>query len=166
MNIYILRHGLAEETSASQKDADRRLTEEGERKLRHIARAMQAMELSFDLVVSSPYARARETAEIVARAFGLEKRLELSETLTPSGRTRQLVELLNRLAPPWEDVLLVGHEPYLSGLIALLVAGEEDRLSVTLKKGGLARISAATLVHGKCGDLEWLLTPRQMGLMK
>jgi phosphohistidine phosphatase len=164
MNIYILRHGIAEEVSATQKDFDRALTDEGQRKVRQIAKAMQALELSFDLIVSSPLVRARETAAIVARAFAAENRLQLSETLAPRGSTRQLVELLHRLAPPWEDVLLVGHEPYLSRWISLMVSGDEN-FAVTLKKGGLCRVSVTELKHGKCGSLEWLLTPKQMALI-
>ena len=91
---------------------------------RQIAEAMEALELSFDLILSSPYLRARQTAEIVAEAFKARKRLELSDSLTPGGSTKKLVELLNRLQPSPESVLLVGHEPYLSGLISLLVSGD------------------------------------------
>ena len=68
MNLYILRHGIAVEHGAPgyAKDADRPLTPEGERKLGQIAEAMKALELTFDLILSSPYLRARQTAEIVA----------------------------------------------------------------------------------------------------
>jgi phosphohistidine phosphatase len=163
MNIYILRHGLAEE-KGSKKDEDRNLTREGERKMAEIAAAMEALELSFDLLLSSPYARARQTAEIVARAFGDEKKLQFSENLIPTGLARRLIEELNRLAPPWEDVLLVGHEPYLSELISLLVTGD-DGFAFTLKKGGLCKLTAQTLKHGPCASLEWLLTPKQMSRM-
>jgi len=60
--------------------------------------------------------------------------------------------------------LLVGHEPYLSELISLLVAGDSS-LCVVMKKGGLCKLSVETLKHGRCACLEWLLTPKQMALM-
>jgi phosphohistidine phosphatase len=166
MNLYLLRHGIAVEpgTPGYAKDADRPLTPEGGRKLRHVAGAMAALELSFDLILSSPYLRARQTAEIVAEALKARKRLELSDSLAPGGSAKKLVELLNHLQPPPEHVLLVGHEPYLSGLISLLVSGDAS-LAVVMKKGGMCKLSIESLKPGRCATLEWLLTPKQMALM-
>ena len=66
MNLYLLRHGIAVErgTPGLDKDADRSLTPKGERRLWRITEAMEALKLSFDLILSSPYLRARQTAEI------------------------------------------------------------------------------------------------------
>ena len=166
MNLYILRHGIAVDPAAHgfAKDADRPLTPEGKRKLGQIAGAMEALELSFDLILSSPYLRARQTAEIIAEALKARKWLELSDSLTPGGSARKLVDLLNHLQPPPESVLLVGHEPYLSGLISLLVAGDAS-FAVLMKKGGLCKLSTDSLKPGRCATLEWLLTPKQMALM-
>jgi phosphohistidine phosphatase len=167
MDLYILRHGIAVEPGSPgyAKDADRPLTPEGVRKLRQVAQAMEALGLSFDLILSSPYVRARQTAECVAKTLkAARKRVELADSLTPGGSTKKLVELLNRLQPTPESVLLVGHEPYLSGLISLLVSGKES-FTVTMKKGGLGKLSTESLQHGRCAALEWLLTPKQMALM-
>jgi phosphohistidine phosphatase len=166
MNLYILRHGIAvdPDVPAFASDAERPLTPEGERKMRRVCRAMKALDLSFDLVLSSPYLRARQTAEIVAEGLGLRKKLEFSDDLTPGGSTAHLVEFLTGREPSPESVLLVGHEPYLSGLISLLIFGELAP-TVVMKKGGLARLSTESLKHGRCAALEWLLTPKQMGLM-
>ena len=166
MDLYILRHGIAVEfgTPGYEHDADRPLTPEGQRKLRQIADAMEALELSFDRIISSPYLRARQTAEIVAEALDARKRLELSDTLTPGGSMKRLVELLNRLEPSPASVLLVGHEPYLSGLNSLLVSGKET-FAVVMKKGGLCKLTTDSLKHGRCAALQWLLTPKQMALM-
>ncbi len=166
MNLYILRHGIAVEpgTPGYENDANRPLTGEGERKLGQVAEAMQQLELSFDLILSSPYLRARQTAEIIAEALAARKKLELSDTLVPGGSTKKLVEHLKRVQPAPENVLLVGHEPYLSGLVSLLVAGSESSF-VVLKKGGFCKVLVETLKHGRCGFLMWLLTPKQMGLM-
>jgi phosphohistidine phosphatase len=166
MNLFILRHGIAVEpgTHGYEKDADRPLTPEGERKLLQIAEAMEALDLTFDLILSSPYLRARQTAEIVAEALKARKRLEFSDSLAPGGSTMKLVELLNCLAPPPQNVLLVGHEPYLSGLVSLLASGGAT-LTVVMKKGGLCKLTTGLLTHGRCATLEWLLTPKQMALM-
>jgi phosphohistidine phosphatase len=166
MNLYILRHGIAVEHGAPgyENDADRPLTAEGERKLRRIAEAMEELDLSFNLILSSPLVRAHQTAQIVAKALGASKRLELSDTLVPGGNTAELIALINQLQPSPENVLLVGHEPYLSGLISLLVSGTEG-LAITMKKGGLCKLSTEALQHGRCASLQWLLTPKQMGLM-
>ena len=110
MNVYILRHGLAVEpgTAGYAKDSERPLLPRGERKIRKIAQAMQALELNLDLILSSPYLRARQTAEIVAKIYGSRRNIELSEALTPGGNPRQLLESLARLKPEPRDVLLVG----------------------------------------------------------
>jgi phosphohistidine phosphatase len=166
MNLYLLRHGLAVDhgTPGYARDADRPLTPKGERKLARIADAMGELELSFDLILSSPYTRARQTAEIIAAALNARKKLEFSEGLTPDGSFKTLIEGINQLESRPDNVLLVGHEPHLSGLISLLVSGDSS-FRVVMKKGGLCKLSIESLKHGRCAVLEWLLTPRQMGLM-
>ena len=166
MNLYILRHGIAVDhgTPGYENDADRPLTPEGEHKLGRIARAMRSLELGLDLILTSPYARARQTAERVAEVLKLEKKLEFTDTLTPGGDSRALIELISRHPKAPENVLLVGHEPYLSGLVSLLVAGKEG-FWVVFKKGGLCKLTIDSLEHCRCAALVWLLTPKQMGLM-
>jgi phosphohistidine phosphatase len=165
MNLFLLRHGLAVEpgTAGYSKDADRPLTPKGARKLRRAAQTMKALDLSFDLILSSPHLRARQTAAIFAKALDAKDRLELSGALAPGNAPREIIESLHRLPMPG-NVLLVGHEPGLSQLISLLVAGDSG-LSVLVKKGGLCKLSAESLKPGRCATLEWLLTPKQMALM-
>ena len=163
MNLFLLRHGLAVEPGSARfaSDADRPLTPKGERKLHKIAEAMSGMKLSFSIILSSPYARARQTAEIVAEVLKARKRLKFTDLLIPNGSVADLVDLLNDYKPRIEDVLLVGHEPYLSELISLLVSGDTES-SFVMKKGGLCKLSAKTLEPDRCASLEWLLTPKQM----
>src|SRR5262249_22177820 len=146
MNLFLLRHGLAAErgTGKYASDADRPLTGRGERKLECVAEAMLAMELGFDRIFSSPYVRARQTAELVATALRAQKLLEFCEVLTPGNSPRSVVEFLDSLKPIPDRILLVGHEPNLSELISLLVVGDSS-LSVTMKKGGLCKLSAEVL---------------------
>jgi len=166
MNLYILRHGIAVEQGAAgyENDDERPLTGKGERKMRAIAEAIKALEISFDSIFSSPLVRARQTAEIVAEALKCRKRLELTDTLASQESPKPLIQFL-RDQGAMDDILLVGHEPFLSRLIALLISGDSET-SVLLKKGGFCKLSTADLKHGKCATLEWLLTPKQMELMK
>ena len=130
--------------------------------MRHAARGMKAAKLTVDLILSSPHVRARQTADIVADVFGLEKRLELLPALTPDGNPKELLDALNHKHGKRKRVLLVGHEPYLSRLISVLISGD-TRTAIEFKKGGLCKLSAGKLEYGRCATLEWLLTP---GLMR
>ena len=78
MNLYILRHGIAVEPGSPgyKSDSERPLIPKGERRLRSAAAAMRKLELSFDLILSSPFIRAKQTAEIVAGELKLKKRID------------------------------------------------------------------------------------------
>lgn len=167
MNLFVLRHGIAVERDPQSfpDDSRRPLTLKGEDRVRLICDAMQALELSFDRIISSPYLRASQTAEIVATALGARKLLEFNEELTPEGDPKALIRHMNRIDPAPENLLLVGHEPFLSLLLSQLISGE-TAAAVDLKKGGLARLEIETqLRYGPCATLAWLLTPKQMALM-
>jgi phosphohistidine phosphatase len=166
MNLYVLRHGIAAEPGAPgyEKDSERPLTPKGRHQLWQIAAAMKKMDLRFDLILFSPFLRATQTAEIIAESLKLKKQPGLSDALTPDGNPKALIRQLNELKPVPENVLLVGHEPYLSCLISLLTTGRVD-LMMDFKKGGLCKLEAEYLLYGRCAKLVWLLTPRQMELM-
>jgi phosphohistidine phosphatase len=167
VNLYLLRHGIAVEpgTAGYEHDSNRPLIPKGERRLRSAAAAMEKLELSFDLILSSPFIRAKQTAEIIAGELKLKKRVEFFDGLVPGGNPRALIHALNGLKPEPENVLLVGHEPYLSRLISLLVSGGADAAAIEMKKGGLCKLEVGELCHGQCARLAWLLTPSQMELM-
>jgi phosphohistidine phosphatase len=157
MEIYILRHGIAVErgTSGYKKDSDRPLTPEGKDKMHQIAEAILAMELKFDLILSSPFARAEQTASIVAGE--LEQEVTFSEFLEPDGNALELIAEINDEKP--QRVLLVGHEPHLSQLVSVLTTGGSDA-AIELKKGGLCKLTTDKLTFGRCATLHWLLTPK------
>jgi len=159
MEIYILRHGIAVErgTPGYKKDSDRPLTKEGIEKMHQIAESILAMELKFDLILSSPLVRAEQTARIVADE--LDEEVTFTDQLSPDGNALELVREINDEKP--QRVLLVGHEPDLSHLISLLVTGNTDA-SIELKKGGLCKLTADQLVFSQCATLNWLLTPKQL----
>ena len=166
MNLYLLRHGVAAEPGVAgyEPDSERPLTAKGENRLREAARAMKVLGLSFDLILSSPFLRAKQTAAIIAKSLKLRKKLACSDDLTPAGNPRLLIQELNLFRPEPRNVLLVGHEPYLGKLVALLAAGNTS-LEIDFKKGGLCKLEADYLLYGRCAKLVWLITPRQMELM-
>jgi phosphohistidine phosphatase len=167
MQLYLLRHGIAvaRGTEGFLGDADtrRRLTQEGVKKLMEAGRGMQRLELSVDEILSSPLPRAWETAQIAARALQRENRLVECPELAPGASQKGLIELL-RQKRAGISLLLVGHEPDLSRLAALLLgAGSSEFLE--LKKGGLVKIELE-FQHGRPhGVLDWMVTPRILRLL-
>jgi phosphohistidine phosphatase len=166
MKIHVLRHGIAVVRGDLdvENDSERQLTLKGKRQLWQTAAAMKTMGLRFDLILSSPYLRAKQTAEIIAESLKLKKQLGFANALAPDGSPKNLIGQLNELKPAPENVLLVGHEPYLSCLISLLTTGGTD-LMMDFKKSGLCKLETETLSHDRCATLVWLLTPKQMKLM-
>jgi phosphohistidine phosphatase len=158
--LFILRHGIAEDSSATGADRDRVLTAEGKKKTREAARAFAKLEISFDIVLSSPFARAWQTAEIVVNELGCPKLLQECLPLESGGSTKAVLSELAKTFKSNSSVLVVGHEPDLSRLISVLLSGHQD-LAIAMKKGGLARLSCSGAEPGKA-QLEWLLAPKHL----
>ena len=167
MNLFFLRHGVAVERDEFDyiNDAARPLTPNGIKQLRAVAAALRAMGSGFDVVLSSPLVRARQTAEIIAAELKMQKRLVFADELKPGGGAKKLAKKIAGLKKVPENALLVGHEPDFSELISLLVTGNQGG-GFALKKGGLAKLEIQKLRAGKCAILAWLLTPAQMKLMR
>ena len=164
MEIYLLRHGIAvEREEHGGPDEERELTDEGRRKVRRVAEAMRAMKLSFDVIFSSPVARALQTAEIVAEVLRLKRRLQLTEHLAGASPAKQIA-WLRKLRPSPASVLLVGHEPNFSELTSCLLTGRAS-MAIHFKKAGLCKVTARESGSGPA-TLEWFLTPKQMELMR
>ncbi len=162
MELYIVRHAIAATVSPEGDDSQRPLTEQGRRKMFRAARGLKALEVSFDLMLTSPYLRATQTARVLAKSLDLGKdKILVTQALAPSGAFPDLVREIGEKAGGAESLALVGHEPYLSRLIALLISGDPD-LSITLKKGGVCCLSVEALQPGRCATLNWLLTPAQL----
>jgi phosphohistidine phosphatase len=159
MNLYIIRHAIAVDEGAPEyeEDSQRPLTDKGKKKMRQIAKGLRALGVDFDLILSSPYVRAKETAEILADVFKIKTDVALSENLIPMGDPDLLIAEMNEKYNA-NSIALVGHEPHLTALIGLLVS-ENASLDMTLKKGGVCRLSADDLHHSRKATLEWLITP-------
>jgi phosphohistidine phosphatase len=158
MDLFLLRHAIAEQRDPTKypDDALRPLTEKGIKRMRRVAEGLLAAGLTFDVIYTSPYTRARQTADIVADVFGLRKALRETDTLAVDGDAEELIAELNKLDAA--SILLVGHEPYLSELISHLLVGDGS-LDVTMKKGGLCKLTVGMLKYGKCATLDWLIPP-------
>ena len=159
MNIYVIRHAIAVDEGASGyvEDSQRPLTDKGRKKMRQIAKGLRSLGVEFDLILSSPYVRARETAEIVSNVLKVKKKIVFSDNLMPLGSPELLFAEVNEKYAV-DSLALVGHEPHLSTLVGLLVA-ENAKIDVTLKKGGVCYLSADDLHHEHRATLEWLLPP-------
>jgi phosphohistidine phosphatase len=157
VEIYILRHGDAEPQSAEGEDSDRKLTHKGRRDVEQVMRAAYAAKARPELVLTSPYRRALETAQIAVRELDDPKPpLAQTASLVPGGRLQPLwKELCSHSAA--SEILLVGHEPQLSQLVAYLLA--VPGLRFDMKKGALVRISMDRLGAQPSGELKWVLTP-------
>jgi phosphohistidine phosphatase len=138
MEIWLLRHAVAEEHADSGRDADRTLTEDGHKRARDVARGLAELEPGIELVLTSPYARARQTAEPAARALRLSGKLRETQALEPSSDPQEILDELR--AEKAGSVLLVGHEPHLGALLGRLVAGRPG-FEIPMRKAAVARLT-------------------------
>jgi phosphohistidine phosphatase len=103
-----------------------------------------------------------ETAKILANRLDVKKNKVISnEHLAATGYPDHLMKEINEKYGDVENIALVGHEPYLSNLISILLCGESN-ISLTLKKGSVCYLSMDAINYGKCAHLNWLLSPGQL----
>ncbi len=168
--LLLLRHGIAEERSPELPDRTRALTDKGRQRTRAVLERALALGLVADRMLSSPFTRARQTAEM-ARSVGLAPALELSETLEPGHDPLPLlVSALAGLAPAPIGagaerqarlrVLLVGHEPDLGRLAARLLGANPG--AIQLRKAGLALLALPAGATPGSASLRLLLSPRSL----
>lgn len=157
MQIYILRHGIAEVAMGGMSDADRALTAEGRKKLRAVLKAAKAMGVEPDLILTSPYLRALQTAEVAAEVFGFQGKMLEVDALRPGGSPRDVWDEI-REHPESSSVVVSGHEPLLSSLAAFLLG--TPSLWIDLKKGSLMRIDMDRTGSDPRGVLCWYYTPK------
>jgi phosphohistidine phosphatase len=155
--LYLVRHGVAEERGdAWPDDSKRPLTSDGMTRMRKAARGLVRLGVSFDVILTSPFVRARQTAEILVGAFDPKPPLVTIDSLVPEGGYAAIVADLAKQARRTR-IALVGHEPGIGELAARLIG---SRHPIELKKGAVCRIDVDDLPPGGPGDLRWLLTPK------
>ncbi|MGO9922496.1 MAG: phosphohistidine phosphatase SixA [Isosphaeraceae bacterium] len=157
-DLYLLRHGIAVDPGTPGiAESERPLTAKGEKRMSQIACGLRVLDLKLDRIVTSPLVRARSTAEIVARELALLDRLEIASVLQTGTSAATVRRWLRERSE--ERLLIVGHNPTLSDLVALLVLGSEHPPVCDLKKGGIAaltRSSASVDLY----EIAWIATPR------
>jgi phosphohistidine phosphatase len=164
MMLYIMRHGLAEEPTPKGDDAARKLTEKGADKIRKAAVGMRAAGLAFNMILTSPAARAAETAEIVASELGGPKPKAAPELSTGASPASALEALIKLRLP--ESVLVTGHEPTLSRLASLMLTGSSESVGIKLKQGGVIALEFSDRAERGSAKLRWMMTQRQLRQLK
>ncbi len=153
MRLYFLRHGIADWPDWDPtRDHERPLTKEGMKKLKEQVKRLAELGVKFDAILSSPYTRAYQTADIVAGKLGLEVKTE--PLLAPGFNFDRLAQIAASYADD-QSLLLVGHEPNLSTVIAEISGGGR----VQMRKGALARVDVNSELQG---ELVWLLQPKTL----
>jgi phosphohistidine phosphatase len=161
VNLFLLRHAKACPRGPKYKpDSKRPLTAAGEKIMRQVASGIQKLDLSFDMILTSPYARALRTAEILAESFD-SKKLFVTNRLAADADPSSIIDEINDSFNLLQNIVLVGHEPFLSKLISTLLTGNSG-LTLDFKKAALCKLTVEDLRFGKCATLAWLLPPRHL----
>ena len=168
MDLFLMRHGEAgKRVPIAAKDTERPLTAAGRQEIEDVAEGIAELGYKFDAVVSSPLKRAKDTATMVSKALGRKAAVEEWSELNPEGNTTDFYRRLAKMRPG-SVVLCVGHEPYLTTVIGEITGREMEGnpgFRISLKKGGLAKVSVTGFNPRISGELRWLLTPRQIRKM-
>lgn len=157
MQVYLLRHGIAEEGTAGVDDADRALTQEGRRKLRQIIAAVADADVAPSLIVSSPLKRAVQTAEIASDVLKYKNQILRTKALLPGASVEQVWQEL-RVHRDEASVMLVGHNPLFSELPGYLLGYRE--VQIDFKKGAILRLDLEHFPPQPRGILRWFLTAK------
>jgi phosphohistidine phosphatase len=158
MKLYLVRHAIAEDAAEYEDDSLRPLTEKGREKMKKIAAALRELGVAPDLIVSSPYLRASQTAAILAKELKYKEELAYSDSLVPMGEPDVMIGEINEKYSV-DELMLVGHEPSLSALAGVLLAGNAE-IALNFKKGGVGCLAVDDLRYDRKAALEWLMTPK------
>ncbi len=143
MQLYVIRHGIAEDPRPGLDDADRALTSDGEKKFRREVKGLRSLDIAFDRVLTSPWARARATALMLA-SIGEDKPITTDLLAQPPR-----AELLAMIAENNETTAVVGHEPWLGELVSWLAFGDTRHgEALALKKGGVVLLEGSPVPGG------------------
>ena len=162
LELYLIRHGVAAERGEDYPDDSKRpLTGSGMSKLRKEAKALNTLEVGFDLIITSPLVRTKQTAEIISDTLNGKPPVTTSDSLAPAGTPAAVMQELARHMRK-ARIALVGHEPNLGELAARLIGA---RSPIEFKKGAICRIDFEVMPPKSLGQLQWFLTPRMLRKM-
>lgn len=165
MMLYIMRHGLAEDTATGGGDGERKLTAEGREKIRKAAAGMRTLKVELDAIATSPLVRATETAAIVAAEFGGSPAPQPMPALAAGSAPAEVLTALKHLEP-CESLMIVGHEPALSRVASLLISGSAEAAGIRLKQGGVIALELPDRIERGAAQLRWMMTQRQLRSLK
>jgi phosphohistidine phosphatase len=161
--LYLVRHGLAEERGAKwPDDAKRPLSADGMSRMKKSARGLDRVDVKFDVILTSPLLRARQTADILSVEMDGHPPVVTIDSLAPGATAAALAADLEKQARK-SRIALVGHEPGIGELAARLVG---SRHPIEFKKGAIARIDIEQIPPSGPGDLRWMLPPKFMRALK
>jgi len=161
--VVLVRHGIAQDRAligeGVASDAERALTPEGLKKLKRAAKGLKELVKGVEIVASSPYRRAVETAEVIAATYR-DARLRRLDALLPGAEPEKLMDWLrdNRVEG---NIVLVGHEPTLGEWASWALSGQRHSF-MPLKKGGACCLEFAEQIGPGLAALHWALSPRQL----
>lgn len=156
MIIYFLRHANAgQHLSNAKKDEKRALDKTGIEQCGYVGRALYALDIQVDAVISSPLKRAAQTASLVSNEMGYEGKLVLDDALRPTTQFTDFRRLLQKHAKQ-ESIMVVGHNPNLSEFLGRCIAENGSEAEIELKKGAIAKVE----LMRNAGTLQWALTPK------
>ena len=156
MIVYFLRHASAGEHLANaKKDEKRALDKEGIEQCGYIGRALVALDVQVDVIISSPLKRSTQTASLVGNELGYEGKLQLDAGLRPEAGLADFRKILEKYARQ-EAVMVVGHNPNLSQFLGSVISDSGCEASLELKKGAVAKVE----MRRSSGTLQWCVTPK------
>ncbi len=150
MRVYLVQHG---EAKSKDEDPDRHLTDPGAADVKKMAECVRPLGLDVNAVWHSGKPRARQTAELLAPAIGAEGHVEEHDDLSPNA---PVVPVGDRLWRRADDVMIVGHLPFLNRLASSLIVGDEEADAVAFQNGGVVCIERD---DEGVWRLRWMLTP-------
>ena len=156
MVLYFLRHASAgEHLSNPKKDEKRALDKTGIEQCGEVGRALAALDVQVDIILSSPLKRSAQTASLVGNELSYEGKLFLEDGLRPASTFADFRKMLEKYAK-FETVMVVGHNPNLSEFLGRSISASGCEASVELKKGAVARVE----MNRNSGSLLWCITPK------
>src|ERR1700739_2512126 len=156
MIVYFLRHANAGERMVSpKKDEKRGLDKEGIEQCGYVGRALAALDVQVDAIISSPLKRSTQTASLVGNEMGFEGKLQIEPALRPQATFAEFRKLLDKYARH-EAIMVVGHNSNLSEFLGRIISATGCEAATDLRKGAVARVD----LRRSSGSLSWFLTPK------
>ena len=156
MFVYFLRHASAGQAfSSAKKDEKRGLDKDGIEQCGYIGRALAALGVQVDIILSSPLKRSAQTAALVGNEMGHEGKLAMEDALRPQAGFSDFQKMIEKYARQ-DALLLVGHNPNLREFLGRLISDSGCEALVELKKGAVAKVE----IRRNSGSLSWCITPR------